>query len=161
MSRRTGPGVLHPEDELDMRRRPDQPLRHQLGGVAEHGEVENLDPGLDALVAHGGGERTDEVRRVPVDDGRKVHAAGGQARHVGAQVQHGAAGLGRPAAAAGAELDGHVRAVPADAVLEGGELAGIAARRLVAVADMDVDERGAGLAGGVGALDLLGHADRQ
>jgi hypothetical protein len=78
----------------------------------------------------------------------------------GLQVQHRAALVEGAAAAAGRELHDDVGADPADAVLEGGEPLGIARRRLVLVADMDVDERGAGLVGLVRALDLLGDRDR-
>jgi hypothetical protein len=69
--------------------------------------------------------------------------------------------LQRAPAATGGELHDHVRAMPADTILEGGELRGVAARRFVVVPDMHMHQRGAGLVRRMGAFDLLGNGDRQ
>ena len=135
--------VLHAHHELHVWRRRDQALGDEVGGVVEHREVEDLDLRPDAEVAHLRREAAHEGRRVLVDDGREVARAGGERGHVGPQVQHRAALLEGSATAAGRELHDDVGTVAADAVLEGGELLGIARVRLVRVADMDVDERSA------------------
>ena len=127
-----------------MRRALEQALLHQVGGVVEHGEVEDFDLGLDVVVEHGLGQAFDEVGRVLVDAGGEIHRAGGERGHVGLEVQHGAARGLLAAATAGGKLDDHARAVLAHAFLHLGEQGRVGAGRFVRVAHMDVHQRGAG-----------------
>lgn len=138
-------GIGDAEHELHVRRVLEQALLHQVGGVVEHGEVEDFDLGLDVVVEHGLRQALDEVGRVLVDAGRKIHRAGGQRGHVGLEAEHGAARGLLAAAAAGGKLDDHARAVLAHAVLHLGELLGVGAGRFVGVAHVDVHQRGAGI----------------
>src|SRR5512132_1476515 len=58
------------------------------------------------------------------------------------------------------ELDEHARTVLAHALLDFGEPLGVRRRSPAVVANVNVHDRGAGLVGGVGGLDLLGGRDR-
>lgn len=127
-----------------MRRALEQALLHQGGGVVEHGQVEDLDLGLDVVVEHGLGQALDEVGRVFVDAGREIDRAGGERGHVRLEAEHGAARGLLAAAAAGGKLDDHARAVLAHAFLHPGEQGRVGAGRFVRVAHVDVHQRGTG-----------------
>src|SRR5437868_14833265 len=55
-------GVLDAEHELHMKRRGNEALLHQLDRLVEHRQIEYLDLGFDAVVAHFLGELADESR---------------------------------------------------------------------------------------------------
>ena len=117
--------------------------------------------GRTPLFLHLAGEVLDQGGVVLVDDGREVDRAGRERGHVGLEVQRRAAGGGVASASAGGELDDHAGAVFSNALLHLAEQFRVGGGAFVGVADVDVDERGAGLVGLVRALDLLGGRDRQ
>src|SRR5205807_9910212 len=64
--------VRHTHDELHMRPLLDEAFLHQIGRVVQHGQVEDLDLGLDSVFEHGLCESFDEVWRVLVNAYWKV-----------------------------------------------------------------------------------------
>src|SRR5438105_10926097 len=83
--------------------------------LEDHRQIERLDLGLDAVLEHLGGEPLDQLRRILVNPGRKVHRPGRERGHVGLERKHAAALLACTRAATGRELRDDSRAVLADA----------------------------------------------
>ena len=84
--------------------------------------------GLTPCASISAGQPVDQVGRVLVDPGREIARAGGERGHVRPERQHAAALLAGARAAAGRELQDHAGAVPAQALLQPGELLRVGGR---------------------------------
>ena len=128
--------------------------------VVEHREIENFDLRFDLVLQHRSRQRVDELRRILIDDRRKIDRAGCQRRHVRSQCQRAAAFRRIAPTTAGRELHDHAGAMLADAFLNDREAPGIRRGFALVVANMDVDQRRTRLESFVRAFDLFGRRDR-
>ena len=73
--------------ELHVGGRLQETALHEICGVIEHGEIEDLDLRLDVVLEHRLRESVDELRLVLVDDCLEVHRPGCERGHIGFKTQ--------------------------------------------------------------------------
>ena len=154
--------IRNPHHELDLARPLEQTAIDHVLCVVEHRHVEHFDLGLDVVLKHRARQILDELWRVFVDLCRKIHRSRRERSHVRLEVKHAAAFILTTASAPGRELHDHLGAMLYDSLLDPREKLRVGTRTLIAIAHMDMRNRGARLESFMCGFNLLArrHRDR-